>query len=356
MRLWLIFLFLSLQTLPLLAQHTFNSIFGSVKSSSGEALFGATVVLTRSRKGTQTDIEGNFSLSNISNGSHTLTASYIGFKTVTKTIELKEGQNIEINFILTENTEKLDEVTVSGKSRKTALETKGFSVNAIETQEAGLRSIQTNELLNATVGVKIRQNGGLGSNVEYSLNGLSGRSVSIFIDGIPISVYGSSFSLNSIPPSLIKNIEVYKGVVPGHLSTDAVGGAINVILRQEARNDLNASVSYGSFNTLQTNLNGTYRLNNSGFTVKASAFHNYSDNDYKISGGKIVDIAPNGIETPITAKRFNDAYRSTGGMVQIGYTDVSWADQLLIGVTASDEYNEVQHGTFITVMPTRAAF
>ncbi|MBC7000640.1 TonB-dependent receptor [Cytophaga sp. FL35] len=338
-----------------LAQKT-SSITGTVQSENGELLFGATVVLKDTQKGAQSDTSGKYTLRNIPNGSYTLTASYIGFKTLFKYIEVGEGQNIEINFALTENTEELEEVTVQGKSEKTALETKGFSVSSIETEEAGLRSIQTNELLNTTVGVKIRQNGGLGSNVQYSLNGLSGRSVSIFIDGLPISVYGSSFSLNSIPPSMIKNIEVYKGVVPGHLSTDAVGGAINVVLRQEARNNLNASVSYGFFNTLQTFLNGAYRLENSGFIVKASVFHNYSDNDYKISGGKIVDIAPNGVETPITARRFNDAYRSTGGTVQLGYTNVSWADQFMVGVTASDEYNEVQHGTFITVMPYKGRF
>ncbi|CAN0380398.1 unnamed protein product, partial [Ectocarpus sp. 4 AP-2014] len=168
-------------------------------------------------------------------------------------------------------------------------ETQGFVVNIIETKEASIRNIQTNELLNTTVGVKLRQNGGLGSNVEYSLNGLSGRSISIFIDGIPISVYGSSFSLNSIPPSMIENIEVYKGVVPGHLADDALGGAINIVMKRGAKTNLNAAVSYGSFNTFQASINSLYRYKNSGFTIKASGFHNYSDNDYKISGKTIVD-------------------------------------------------------------------
>ncbi|TYA95672.1 TonB-dependent receptor, partial [Seonamhaeicola marinus] len=121
------------------------------------------------------------------------------------------------------------------ETEKRKTETKGFSVNLIETKEASLRNIQTNELLNTTVGVKLRQNGGLGSQVQYSLNGLSGNSVRIFIDGIPISMYGSSFNLNSIPPSMIENIEIYKGVVPGHLADDALGGVINIILKKGAK-------------------------------------------------------------------------------------------------------------------------
>src|SRR5690606_9946392 len=48
-------------------------------------------------------------------------------------------------------------------------------------------------------------------------------------------------------------------------------------------------------------------------------------------------------------KRFNNTYRSTGGQVEIGFTDVKWADQFFIGHTASDDYNEIQHGTYMTI-------
>ncbi|MBU3025865.1 TonB-dependent receptor [Zobellia galactanivorans] len=338
-------------------QEASSTISGIVTDAYGRPLSFASIILENLKLGVLTDDNGAYTIHQVPKGNHKLKVSYIGYGTNSKLIEVDEkNTNLKIDFALKENVEHLDEVTINGKTKKTSLETKGFAVNSVETKEAGLRSIQTNELLNNTVGVKIRQNGGLGSTVKYSLNGLSGRSVSIFIDGIPISIYGSSFSLNSIPPSMIKNIEVYKGVVPGHLSSDAVGGAINIVLHEGAKNNLNASVSYGSFNTLQTNLNGAYRFDKSGFTIKASAFHNYSDNDYKISGRTIVDIAPNGVETPIVARRFYDAYRSTGGMAQVGFTNVEWADQFLVGVTASDEYNEVQHGTFVTKLPYKGRF
>ena len=87
--------------------------------------------------------------------------------------------------------------TEIGKKKK-----QGFSVNIIDTKEIGLRNIQTNEVLNSTVGVRVRQNGGLGSENRYSLNGLSGNSIRIFINGIPISTFGSSFTLGSFLGSL----------------------------------------------------------------------------------------------------------------------------------------------------------
>ena len=334
-----------------------STVSGKVTDTSGKPLPFASVLIEGSKLGVLTDDYGSYTLKNIPLGEHNIVVSFIGYTTLSKDIEISENtKQITLNYTLEENVENLNEVNVNGKSKETKLETKGFAVNAIKTEEASLRNIQTNELLNTTVGVKIRQNGGLGSEVTYSLNGLSGNSVRIFIDGIPISTYGNSFNLNSIPPSMIKNIEVYKGVVPGHLADDALGGAINIVMHNDAKTNFNASISYGSFNTIQASVNGLYRFDKSGLTVKASLFHNYSDNDYKVSGRSVVTTGLGGVQTPITARRFNDAYRSTGGRAEIGYTNVSWADQFLIGVTGSDDYKEVQHGAFMTITPYKDRF
>ncbi|KGK30929.1 TonB-dependent receptor domain-containing protein [Cellulophaga sp. E6(2014)] len=302
-----------------------------------------------------TDFDGSYFIENLKYGTYNLLISTIEAHKKTISITIAQ-EKTSITTTVSRKTNELSEVVVNGQSKETKLETAGYAVNVVKTEEASIRNIQTNELLNTTVGVKIRQNGGLGSDVTYSLNGLSGSSIRIFINGIPSSTYGSSFNLNSIPPSMIKNIEVYKGVVPGHLADDALGGAINIVLHDKIKNHLNASVSYGSFNTLQTSVNGVYRFDKTGFTVKGSLFHNYSDNDYKVSGRSVLVTGLGGEQTPITARRFNDAYRSTGGMVHFGYTNVSWADQFFIGLTASDDYKEVQHGAFMTITPYKDRF
>ena len=338
-------------------QKTSGIIAGKVSDATGKPLAYASILLEELKLGVLTDDNGKYSIRKVPQGKHKVLVSFLGYGTRSMNIEVnKDSLYITLDFTLEEAQENLDEVTVNGKTKETELETEGFAVNAVKTKEASLRNTQTNELLNTTVGVKIRQNGGLGSDVSYSLNGLSGNSVRIFIDGIPISTYGNSFNLNSIPPSMIKQIEVYKGVVPGHLADDALGGAINIMLHNDAKTNFNASISYGSFNTLQASVNGLYRLEKSGFTVKASLFHNYSDNDYNVSGRSVVVTGLGGVQTPITAKRFNDAYRSTGGMAQIGYSDVKWADQFFIGITGSDDYKEVQHGAFMTITPYKDRF
>lgn len=354
--LFLVFIFLSIS---MYAQEDTVTFTGNILDESHQPIFGAVVIFDNYDQIATSDEDGVFVIEDIPVGTYSIKISYIGYKTVSKTIEINENstaQNTSFKFIMSESVEGLDEVHIAGKSHKRNVEERGFAVNLIETKEASFRNIQTNELLNTSVGVKIRQNGGLGSEVTYSLNGLSGSSIRIFIDGVPISSYGSSFSLNSIPTSMIKNIEVYKGVVPGYLSDDALGGAINIVLHKKATNSLNASVSYGSFNTTQSNFNGNYRFKNSGFTIKGSAFYNYSDNDYKVSGRSVVVTGIGGVQTPITARRFNDAYRSTGGIFQVGYTNVKWADQFLVGFTTSDDYKEVQHGAFMTITPYKDRF
>ncbi|WP_010135550.1 TonB-dependent receptor [Ochrovirga pacifica] len=330
-------------------------LMGKVVDTHGQPLMGATILVDDNKYAAVSNDKGMYFIHNLVLGKHQVKASYMGYVVQQKPITIRQRKTL-CDFELKEDSQSLQEVKLSAKSHKTEIETKGFAVSVVETKEASFRNIQTNELLNSTVGVKIRQNGGLGSNVEYSLNGLSGSSVRIFIDGIPMSMYGSSFSLNSIPPAMIENIEVYKGVVPGHLADDALGGAINIVMKKGTdRNYVNASASYGSFNTFQANASGFYRFNK-GFTVKFSSFYNYSDNDYEVWGPGVVDVLPNSKTIEIKAKRFNDAYESKGVVFQTGFTNVSWADQFYIGFTGSDDYKEIQHGAFMSTYPYKDRF
>ena len=91
-----------------------------------------------------------------------------------------------------------------------------------------------NELVNRTSGVKIREEGGVGSDFDLSINGLSGNSVRYFIDGVPLDSKGSYVTLPlNLPVNLIDRVEIYKGVVPASLGTDALGGAVNIITQAE---------------------------------------------------------------------------------------------------------------------------
>ncbi|MGM9475294.1 TonB-dependent receptor [Pedobacter sp. GSP4] len=326
-----------------------GALSGKITDSEGKIIAGATVKLTNLNRATITDDAGRYEFKGLPYGTHSLTITSLVSEPKKTTVKI-EGANTVINVSVKNTSDKeLGQVNIAGKTEKRKIETSGFAVNVIETKEAALRNLQTNELLNRTVGVRVRQSGGIGSDASYNLNGMSGRAIGVFIDGIEISTYGSSFNLNNIPPALIDRIEIYKGVLPAHLSGDFLGGGINVILKKGGlRNNLIASASYGSFNTQQTDLSAMYRNAKNGFTLRGSGFYSYSDNDYEVWGKFVRNEQPNGQMIETRGKRFNDAYKSFGGRFEIGFTDVKWADNLMLNYNFSDTYDEVQHGQYMS--------
>lgn len=319
---------------------------GVVLDEKNQPVSHAIVLLKELNKQVLTNEKGEFEFSTVDFGHYKLEVSSMEIKSLGVFIHYKSCQDY---FILTAESligTSLNEMVITVQNAKKQIETSGYAVNVVTPEHFAIQSIQTNELLDRTAGVKIRQDGGLGSRVNYNINGLSGRSIKVFIDGIPAENYGSSFSLNSIPPALIDRIEVYKGVVPIYLSQDALGGAINLVLKQKVKNSLSLSGSYGSFNTHQYNVNGSFREYN-GVTVNANGFFNYSDNDYRVYGKQVRIIDTNAkVTNPKNgAKRFHDTYRSYGGKVDFGFTDVKWADKFLIGGVISGYSKEIQHGS-----------
>lgn len=323
-------------------------ISGKVVSDDGEPVY-ATVYLKSTTIGTMTELDGSYSL-NVLPGKHVLAVSAIGYKPVEKHIRISDKHNL-FNFTLTPDVAVLDEVTVVAKSDSRKERERGFALSSVDTKKAMLGNFATTELLNRTSGVKLRQSGGIGSDIQYNINGMSGNSIRLLIDGVPMENYGSSFSISSIPPSMIERIDVYKGVVPAHLTDDALGGAINVVLKKPANKSVSTSYTYGSFNTHKWDLNANFRDSKSGFVVQGSAFFNHSDNDYDVWGNQIKVTDPQtGKVRRIKARRFHDKYQSKGITLNTGFTNVKWADRFLLGFIYSDMKKDIQHGATMEVV------
>lgn len=323
------------------------SIKGKVHKESGEAVSHVTIKIDGTDLQAISDEKGLYLIENVPQGKYTLLVSSIEIEPKTLQINVNKNYPDLHIHIDPKGNMALDEVRVQRNTVKREMETSGFAVAVIETKEASLRNLTTNELLNRAVGVRVRQNGGVGAPIEYNLNGMSGSAVGIFLDGIEVSTYGSSFNLSNIPPAMIERIEVYKGVLPSHLSGDYVGGAINVVMKKDASaNNITAALSYGSFNTTQGDLSALYRNQKTGFTTRMSGFYTYTDNSYKMRGKFSKFIHPGGrVQRYYEATRFNDSYRAAGGRFEFGFTEVDWADQFFIGYNLSDTYNEIPHGT-----------
>lgn len=82
-----------------------------------------------------------------------------------------------MDFVMEENSVTLNSVEVYGKTKTQQVKEGAFAVNAldIKPQVNSLKNI--NEMVNRTTGIKIREEGGVGSDFDLSINGMSGNSV-----------------------------------------------------------------------------------------------------------------------------------------------------------------------------------
>lgn len=322
-----------------------GELVGIVTDNQETPLLGAHIQIIELNKRTITDEKGSFSFDKLSDGKYNLEISYIGFETSYLTVDIsikKRKVQVKINLKPQEN--QLNEVTLVGKSKTQTLRESTVNVSVLEMEKFRDRNTNTSDILKQISGVNVRQTGGFGSNAEIYVNGMTGKSIPIFLDGIPLSYFGSGLGLNVLPANLIEQIEVYKGVVPVDLGADALGGGINVITRKSYSNYLDASYSGGSFNSHKVNLNAQLVNPNNHWMFGVNSFYNHSDNNYKVDI-EIPDEFGNPI--PATVKRFHDKFSNYLVNLYTGVNDKSYADRLIFSTRLSGLNDDIQHNAIM---------
>ena len=107
---------------------------------------------------------------------------------------------------------------------------------------------------------------------------------------------------------------------------------------------LDASYSYGSFNTHKSFINFGQTFKN-GLMYEVNLFQNYSDNNYKVET-PVKDFATGAINMrkKETVERFHDMYHNEAVVAKVGIVGKSWADRLAFGFTASNMHKDIQTG------------
>ncbi len=323
-------------------ESTYGTIYGNVASADGDAIDYASVYLKGTPSSCITDERGAYRLQ-VPPGKYTVVFSSVGFEKQEHLTEIVPGQESRLNVKLT-SVSKLAEVTVVGNPVN-KIKNSAYNAVTISTQNLSNTTKTLGDALQKAPGLKIRENGGVGSDMAVTMDGFSGKHIKVFIDGAPQEGVGSSFGLNNIPVNFAERIEVYRGVVPVGFGTDAIGGIINIVTPKRLRKwFVDASYSYGSFNTHKSYLNFGQTLRN-GFKYEVNAFQNYSDNDYLIDS-PVEDFASGAInrKKKESVRRFNDTYHNEAVLAKAGIVDKPWADRFMVGITYSRMYKEIQTG------------
>ncbi|MBQ1708562.1 MAG: TonB-dependent receptor plug domain-containing protein, partial [Bacteroidales bacterium] len=241
------------------------------------------------------------------------------------------------------DTLQLSNATVTAKSREQRLREGAFAVGAlnIRLQASTLQSLT--QAIDRTAGIRIREEGGVGSEFDLSINGMSGNSIRYFLDGMPLDAKGTGMTLANLPVNIIDRVEIYKGVIPASFGSDALGGAVNIITSSRARNYLDFSYGIGSFHTHKADFNAQYTGKKTGLVFKPVLSANYSKNDYLMRDVKV----RNEDRTAFVIKdlpRFHDDYLSLFGQLEAGVQDRSWTDAFFVSASVSKIDKDVQTG------------
>lgn len=222
-----------------------QAVQATLTDNSRTPLMGVNVLLKGSVKGTQTDENGKFLLSELDNGNHVLVLSYLGFRTREIPFSVSSGETVDLGtIILYEGNEILKEVVVEGErrnkfSRKETAYVSKMPLKDIEntqvystiTSDLLESQVTTNfeDALKSAVGVeKLWSSTGRGGDGAgyYTLRGFSVQPQ--LVNGIPGLTNGTINAAN------IERIEVVKGpsaTLFGNAVT-SYGGLINVVTKK----------------------------------------------------------------------------------------------------------------------------
>ena len=172
--------------------------------SSGEEMIGATVKLLKKDstqvKGVTTDMSGNFKLTAPANGQYVLKVSCVGYKTLTKSVTVKNGANVALGSMgLTPDAIMLKGVVATGQAKKVTVKEDTFMYNAsaYRTPEGSV----VEELVKRLPGAQVSDDG------TITMNGKTVKK--ILVDGKEFMVGDTKTALKNLPTSIIEKVKSY---------------------------------------------------------------------------------------------------------------------------------------------------
>lgn len=311
-------------------------VFGQITDGQTlQPLYGASVILENSNIGTISNHIGMFRMKLPSKSSRRIKVQYMGYKSrnIILNKRLCVNDSICCNVELQPKNNILSDVIVLGKSKTQRHREVPSAITIIDSQELKYKTATLNEILDNASGIKVAQQGGLGNASRIIIQGLDGKRIGIFINGMPMG-NSDEFQLSSIPIDMVDEVEIYKGIIPAWLGGDGLGGAVNIRLKDFKKNHLEMAFEAASYNTYIGSLQLKHYLGKTSTALHAGATMNYAKNNYSFSSpfelGRIIH-------------RDHDAY--THGGFNVGISSQQWwFDQFDLTLSADYYRKEIQGG------------
>jgi len=205
-----------------------QSISGIVASGTGEPLAGANVVVEGTELGSAANADGAYSIK-VDEGSYTVTASVIGYKSTTKSIDVSGDATLDFSLVVSAVEMSALEVLASRADEKTPV---AYTTVSKEDMEIRLGSQDIPMALNTTPSVYATQQGGGAGDARINVRGFNQRNVAVMINGVPQNdmengwVYWSNWDGVA---DAAQSIQMQRGLSAVNLATPSIGGTMNII-------------------------------------------------------------------------------------------------------------------------------
>ena len=248
------------------AQAQTGRIVGTVTDAqTGDPLPGANIVLQGTSRGTASNPEGQYTLQGVPAGNQVLLVTYIGYQQEAFDVRVVPGQTVTLNITLAWEGVVGDEVVITAQAAgQTAAINQQLASNTITNivsrdRIQDIPDVNAAESIGRLPGVSIQRSGGEATRV--AIRGLSPKYNTVTVNGVRMPSTGGddrAVDLHLISSNMLDGVAVTKAITPD-MDADAIGGSVDLRLRQ-APVGLSVDVlAQGGFNQLQSHY-GNYKL------------------------------------------------------------------------------------------------
>ena len=259
-------LFLLMSVLCGQAQVSFR---GLVTDEGGTPLAGVNIRVDNSLTGGTTDGKGEFLITGLPEGTHTLNFSYVGYEPQKYKAE---GSREAIRVIMRESYNRLSQVVVTGTGTHRRMADSPVPITVITAKDIAASNAATVEeaLTKLSPNISTFTNG---MGTTMSLNGINEDYILILENGRRMAGDNRYTRINV---ANIKRIEILNGAASALYGSDAIGGVINIIT-DESKNtvDLSSYTHYTTHGRLTENVNAD---------VNAGKFSSYTSYQRRQAG------------------------------------------------------------------------
>jgi len=210
-----------------------QNVTGIVNDDNGQPIFGANVIVKGTTTGTNTDVNGQYSLPIPSNlkGNFTLVASYVGFLPQEKIISIDDQNELTINFELQTGLTLGEVIITANKRSRTIMETPSAvqAMSAQKLEQVGIRDL--NEVMNFIPGASEGTSLSIGEK-QYQLRGVPSiggdATIGYYLDEASFNFYGSFYAPVSRAFDM-ERVEILRGPQSTLYGGGAMGGVIKFV-------------------------------------------------------------------------------------------------------------------------------